>query len=457
MANYEVRCVGKNRSDQKRFMRLPWEIYRHEPNWIPPLIQNQMELVGFRKHPFYDRNSCETFIVLKDGQTAGRVCAIVNRGHNERYHEQRGFFGFFECIDDSQAANKLLTEACRYLVSQGMSDVRGPTNPSLNYELGLLVEGFDDPPTFMMTYNLPYYQRLLTDFGFEKCEDLYAYEGHISMLTGLDPKLAFVIEELKRRFNVKVRPFNLKRFSEEVNLFLDIYNRSLVSTWGFVPLSPAEVLHQAKGLRHLLIPEATTIIEVDGKPIGAGLGLMDFNPIIKRIGGRLFPFGFLTLLLNKRTPKRVRLMSTNVLPEFQKWGFGLLALERMLPEVVRLGVEVGEFSWVLESNHLSRATLERSGLSRSKTYRLYDRSLSDIWRSNFPGSTLGPSIHPDGRMHWKKYCIRSMDVIYRTVLRDRLKTSYRISRNALAYRFKRSNVATVRPDGVLGWSLTRCG
>lgn len=376
-ASYEVRTVGQNRSDQKRFMNLPWEIYRGDENWVPPLIQNQKELVGFRKHPFYLRNRSENFIVLKDGQTAGRVCALVNVGHNERFQEQRGFFGFYECIDDSRASELLLSEACRYLKSQGMTDVRGPTNPSLNHEIGLLVEGFDTPATFMMTYNPPYYERLLHEFGFEKSQDLYAFEGHVSMIAGLDPKLKFVIEELKRRFNVKVRPFDLKRFNEEVNLFLDLYNKSLVATWGFVPLSPEEVAHQAKGLRHLLLPELTTIIEVDGKPIGAGLGLLDFNPVIKQIGGRLFPFGFLKLLRSKRKLKRVRLMSTNVLPEFQKWGFGLLALERMLPDVQKLGIERGEFSWVLESNHLSRASLERSGLQRSKTYRLYDRALSD--------------------------------------------------------------------------------
>jgi hypothetical protein len=256
-----------------------------------------------------------------------------------------------------------------------MTDVRGPANPSLNQEVGLLVQGFETPPTFMMTYNRPYYEQLWTSWGFEKSQDLLAFDGHIDMIAKVDPKMIFVIEEIKRRFNVNVRRFNPKRFNEEVNLFLDIYNRSLVGTWGFVPLTEAEVAHQAKGLKHLLVPELTTVIEVDGKPIGAGLGLLDFNPIIKQINGRLFPFGFFKLLMSKRKLKRVRLMSTNVLPEFQRWGFGLLALERMLPDVLGMGITHGEFSWVLESNQLSRGSLERAGLTRSKTYRIYDRSL----------------------------------------------------------------------------------
>ncbi len=377
-ATYEVRQVDKRRGDEKQFIRLLWDLYRHDPNWVPPLIHAQQELVGFRKHPFFDRNPHANFVATKDGRVVGRISALVNHGHNERFHEKRGFFGFFESIDDVEVSKRLLTEACRYLVGLGMTDVRGPCNPGLNYELGLLVEGFDTPPTFLMTYNPPYYERHIRDFGFEKTQDMYAFEGHISMIAELDPKLAFVIGEIKRRFNVVVRPFNLKKFVEEVHLFLDIYNKSLVGTWGFVPMSDAEVEHQAKGLKHLLLPELTTVIEVDGRPIGAGLGLMDFNPVIKKIDGRLFPFGFVRLLTSKRKLKRIRLMSTNVLPEFQKWGFGLLALERMLADIQRLGVETGEFSWVLESNHLSRASLERADLKRSKTYRLYDRSLSDF-------------------------------------------------------------------------------
>lgn len=377
--DYEIRRVGSNRKDQKQFIQMLWELYRGDPNWVPPLIGNQKELVGFRYNPFYDENWCESFIAVRNGRTVGRISAIVNHAHNRRYDEKRGFFGFFECIDDGDAAHLLLTEACRYLAQEhGMTDVRGPVNPSLNHEVGLLVDGFQSPPTFMMTYNPSYYEGLIKSFGFEKVQDLYAFEGHVSMIAELDPKLEFVIKELRKRFNVVVRPFNPKKFLEEVQLFLEIYNQSLVATWGFVPLSAREADHLANGLKHLLVPELTTFIEVDGQPIGAGLGLMDYNQIVKKIDGRLFPFGFIKLLMGKRKLDRVRLMSTNVLPAYQKWGFGLLALERMLDDILRMGIKHGEFSWVLESNHLSRASLERSGLEKSKTYRIYDRSLADF-------------------------------------------------------------------------------
>jgi GNAT superfamily N-acetyltransferase len=242
----------------------------------------------------------------------------------------------------------------------------------LNYECGLLVEGFDSAPVFMMPYNPPYYATLLEKCGFEKTQDLYAFWGHVDMLDTLDRKLDFVVKEATRRFNVKLRKLDPKRFDAEVRMFLDIYNKSLVGTWGFVPLSKGEVDHVASAMKHLIVPEMTSVAEVEGRPVGAIFGLLDYNPRIRKIDGRLFPFGFLRLLWNRRAIKTIRLISTNVLPEYQKWGLGVVFLSRLVPEVHTWGIREAEFSWVLESNHLSRKTLERGGLKRSKTYRIYE-------------------------------------------------------------------------------------
>ncbi|MEQ1824390.1 MAG: N-acetyltransferase [Pirellula sp.] len=376
-SEYEIVRV-EDRKHRREFMELIWRLYKGDPNWIPPIRINQEELVGFRPHPFYENAKCRPFVVKKDGIVVGRIVAIINHGHNKRYQEKRGFFGFFDCIDDQQAANLLFTEACRYLKSEGMEHVRGPCNPSLNYELGTLVEGFNTPPTFMMTYNWPYYEKLIKAFGFEKTQDLYAFEGNFEMLKTLDPKLRFVIDEVKRRFNVTLRPASRKKFKEEVQLFLKIYNQALQGTWGFVPLSDAECQALGASLKLLVDPAVTSIIEVDGKPVGVGMGLPDYNPLIKKINGKLFPFGFLTLLFGRRHIKKVRVISTNVIPEYQRWGLGLVALDRMLPDCLAKGIVEAEFSWVLESNDLSRGSLERAGTKRTKTYRLYDRTLSDI-------------------------------------------------------------------------------
>lgn len=373
MATSSVQIVPvTSRSQQKQFMQLAWDLHKQDPNWIPPLRQNQKELLNFARHPFYDNAKIQTFMALRDGKVVGRIAAVVDGAHNDYHKEKRGFCGFFESINDTTVSRALFDAAKAWLKKEGMTAMRGPCNPSMNNECGLLIEGFDSPPTFMMTYNPAYYEKLFDDYGFKKAHDLYAFWGHVSMLETLDKKLDFVIQEATRRFNIKVRPIDKKNYQRDIETFLKIYNAALPGTWGFVPLSEGELKHMAKGFKHLIAPEMTTFAEVDGKPVGCVFGLLDYNPRIKEIDGKLFPFGFLKLLWNKKAIKKIRLISTNVVPEFQKWGVGLVLLNRLAPEVVKWGVEEAEFSWVLESNKLSRGTLERGGAKKTKTYRIYD-------------------------------------------------------------------------------------
>ena len=362
----------QSRRERKQFFQLPWQLYRGDPNWIPPLRQNQLELLNYKPHPFYEKNEIQTFLALRNGQPVGRVAALVNHAHCERYNERRGFFGFFEAVDDQEVAAGLFDAARAWFAERGIYAIRGPANPSLNYECGLLIEGFDSPPMFMMTYNPPYYARLLEGCGFRKTQDLYAFWGHIDMLAGLDKKLSFVIEESRRRFHLNLRNMDRARFDQEVRMFLEIYNRSLAGTWGYTPMSPGEVEHMAHSLRYLIVPEVTAVAEVEGKPVGCVFGLLDYNPRIKKIDGRLFPFGFIRLLANKRAITACRLISTNVVPEYQKWGLGVTLLATVLPSALAFGIKEAEFSWVLESNLLSYKSLKRGGAKLTKTYRMYD-------------------------------------------------------------------------------------
>jgi len=371
MSNLIVKAV-QTRKEKSQFFKLPWQLYRNDSNWIPPLRGNQLELLNYKPHPFYDDGEIQTFLALHDGRPCGRVAAIINGSHNRQYDERRGFFGFFESVDDQEVANGLFDAVRDWFAERDITAIRGPMNPSMNYECGLLIDGFDSPPTFMMTYNPPYYAKLIDDWGFQKTQDMYAFWGHVDMIETLDKKLKFVVDEVFRRFDVEVRPLDRSRFAEDVRMFLDVYNRALVGTWGFAPMSEAEVDHMSVSLKHLIVPEMTRAAVVDGKTIGAVFGLLDYNPRIKKIDGRLFPFGFIRLLASKKKIKRVRLVSTNVVPEYQKWGFGLVLLARLLPDALKWGIEEGEFSWVLESNHLSYGSLKRGGAKITKTWRIYD-------------------------------------------------------------------------------------
>lgn len=362
-----------SKAQQKAFIRFAWEHYKGDPNWVPPLIHNIKELLNYRKHPFYEAAECQTFLAYVDGKIVGRIAAIIDHNHNSHHDEKRGMFGFFESIDDQQVANALFDTAKAWFAEKEIFLMRGPANPSQNYEWGMLVEGFHSPPTFLMTYNKPWYDKLVKNYGFEKSQDLYSYNGQIDMLENLDPKLFFVAEEATKRFNIDVRPISTgKRFNSDVDIFLNLYNSALLSQWGFTPMSESELAATAKDLKFLISPVMTSVAEVDGEGVGICFGLLDFNPLIKKIGGKLYPFGWLRLMLGRKKLKRVRLISTNVAPQYQRWGLGIVLLGRMVPGCREWGIEEAEFSWVLESNKLSRGSLERGGLVSDKTFRIYD-------------------------------------------------------------------------------------
>jgi len=371
MSELQIIRVESQR-DKKRFLEFPWLLYKNDPFWIPPFRSEQKSLVSYSYCPFYEKNECQTFLAVKNQQTVGRIAAIVNHGHVERYNENTGFFGFFESIDDAEVSHSLFDAAFDWLKQKEMKIIRGPVNPSLNHTLGLLIDGFDSTPYFMMTYNPPYYERLVEEYGFRKSQDLYSYWGTIEMLPKIREKLLPISKIVAERTGATVRSVNKRNFMRDVELFLNIYNRSLTNTWGFVPMSDAELKQMAAGLRYLIVPELAVAVEINGEMVGASFVLPDYNPRIKEIDGRLFPFGFLKLLRHKEKIKRIRVISTNVLPEYQLQGLPLLLMDALVPKVLDWGIEEAEFSWVLESNRFSRGSLERGGAIRNKTYRIYD-------------------------------------------------------------------------------------
>jgi len=371
MSHLEVIPVTA-RGERKQFFNLPWTLYQGDKNWVPPLRIVQKELLNYKRHPFYDDAEIQTFLALRNGQPCGRIGAIVNHAHNRQYKEKRGFFGFFECEENEETSGRLFDAARTWLAERDIEAIRGPVNPSLNYECGLLVEGFHEPPWFMMPYNKNYYGRLVESYGFRKAQNLYAFWGHVDMLEEVSRRLHSLSHIVLERFELVCRPMDIRRFDEEIATFLKIYNQSLVATWGFVPMSDSEVCKQAAGMRHMIVPELTTMAEIEGKAVGTMFGLLDYNPHIKAIDGRLLPFGFLKLLRKRHELKKVRLISANVLPEYQSWGIGIALVSRLVPDALKWGIQEAEFSWVLESNHLSYKTLKKGGAKVTKEYRIYD-------------------------------------------------------------------------------------
>lgn len=362
-------------SHKRQFLRLPWTLYQDNSCWVPPLRRTQKEMVGYVRHPFQANVEMQTFIALHKRRPVGRIAAILNRAHQQYHHDNTlGFVGFFESIDSQDVANRLFAAAEDWLRARGVRRMIGPTNPTMNYEAGLLVDGFDKSPTFMMPYNWHYYGQLWERAGFRGVQDLLAYYGHTGMLNDVRQRVAKTVVHARERFGIEMRQLNRARFRDDVRTFLQIYNAASSATWGFVPLSDAEIDTLSKELRYLIIPELTAIAEVDGRVIGAIFGILDYNPLIKKINGRLFPFGALTILRQRRSIDKVRIMSANVTPEFQRWGVGVAMLAYMLKHGVEWGLKQAEFSYVLESNQLACASLERGGAVRERVYRMYERT-----------------------------------------------------------------------------------
>ncbi|PWU04447.1 MAG: N-acetyltransferase [Terriglobia bacterium] len=370
MGGVEVVAAGKKKL--KEFIDLPYNLYRHDPHWVPPLRMAVKELLDCKKHPFYKNAEAEFFLAQRDGRTVGRIAAIVDRNYNQFHNEQTGFFGFFECIDDAAVAEALLRRAREWVFEKGARRLLGPVNPSTNYECGLLVEGFDSDPMVMMTYNPPYYARLMEQVGLRKAKDLLAYSSPSDKV-----KLKKIEHAAERAFTnngVRVRPIDMKDFDGEVARVWEVYCAAWSRNWGFVPMSREEFILMGKEMKQILKPELVLIGEVDGRMVGFALALPDVNQALKPARGRLFPTGLLKILYYQRLIKSVRVLALGVVQEHRASGVAAGFYATLVHNALKLGYEHSEMSWILEDNILMNRSLEVMGAKRYKSYRIYEWS-----------------------------------------------------------------------------------
>ena len=343
------------------------------PTWVPPLKSDVRLLFDRQKNPFFEHAEVESWLALRGERVVGRISAIDNRAHNDFHGDRVGFFGFFECEDDLDAARALFEAAAAWLAARGKDTMRGPMNFSTNDDCGSLVEGFDTPPTIMMPHNLAYHAGLYAAHGFVKAKDLIAYWMDAQ---ALPERLERGVELLRRRKSIVTRPMDMKNFERDVTIIRAIYNDAWEKNWGFVPMTRREIEHMARQLKPVVDPEMVVFAEVRGEPIGFGLGLPDFNVALRHAGGELWPFGFLAILWHKRRIDRARVLTLGVKSGYRSSGVDVLLYHELFHRGHRRGYLQGEFSWILEDNLAMRRPLENMGGVQYKTYRVYDRSLA---------------------------------------------------------------------------------
>lgn len=321
----------------------------------------------------------QLFVARRGASDVGRVAAILDRAHNEFHGERVAFFGFFESADDPEVAGRLFDAAALWGRERKMEALRGPTNPSLNDEAGLLVDGFDSPPVFMMTYNSRFYPALLEGAGFRKAKDLLAYWFDVAPEP--QARLDRLAERVRRNDpDVVVRPISKRSLDADLPKIREIYNSAWEANWGFVPMTEDEMGFMAGRLKPLLDSDFVFLAErrrEDGslEPMAFQLAMPDYNPAIATAKGRLLPFGWLKFLLERRKVCTLRVVTLGIKREYRLRGIHAVMFAASLRSARRRGFTGVEVSWLLEDNDLVIGTVKMFGGRLYKTYRIYEREI----------------------------------------------------------------------------------
>jgi GNAT superfamily N-acetyltransferase len=355
------------------FVDFPYALYRGDRNWVPPLKRDVRFTFG-AANPFWRHAQRALFLARRDGAVVGRVAALKDDDYVAYWGEPCGYFGFFECRDDGEAASALWEAAAKWLREKGMTKVIGPMNPSTNDECAFLVEGFDRPPYIMMTHNPPYYASLAESCGFRKARDLFAYVLEVTPAR-LERLEGVASRALQRSPGVTVRTINLRDFAAELQIIRKIYNRAWEKNWGFVPPTVEEFESTAQRLKPLAVPSLVPIAFVDGDPAGFIVTVPNYNEVLAKMGGSMGPVSIFKFLTGRRKLKSCRVMLFGICPEYRKRGLDAVLMASNHRAALDLGYREAEFSWVLEENELTKRAAAMLGGRPYKRYRIYEKEI----------------------------------------------------------------------------------
>jgi GNAT superfamily N-acetyltransferase len=369
--------------DLREFIRLPFRLYRGDPLWVPPLIAERRSFLDPRRNPFFEHADAALWLARRGGRVVGRISSQVDRRHDAAHDERAGAFGFLECEDDAAVASALLERARAWCRERGAEILRGPLSFSLNHECGLLVEGWDGPPVFMMPYNPPSYPALLERLGLEKAKDLVTYTLRRADVGGdagrLPDELVRRAEAARREAGITIRLGDERAFAAEIARGLEVFRAAWRDNWGFVPPTDREARGISRGLRRIVEPRLCYFAERDGRTVGFSMVVVDANQVLARLNGRLLPLGWLKALVLSRRITGLRLLLFGVLAEHRGRGVEAAIMLETLRAALAAGYDTLELSWILEDNMPVRHLLETIGAPYGvrvhRRYRIYETPL----------------------------------------------------------------------------------
>jgi GNAT superfamily N-acetyltransferase len=374
-AELSVRPVA-GRRELRQFILLPFRLYEGVEQWVPPLISERKRHLDRRRNPFFQHADAEYFLAWRGDRVVGRISAQVDRRFNEFHDNDWGQFGFFECEDDPEIAEALLEAARGWLRERRRDRMIGPLDFSTNHECGLLVAGHELRPQILENWHHPYYGPLLEGRGLSKAMDLYKWSLHVSGRSEVMPVLFELADKLEPEHGITIRGMSKRNLHAEIDRFMEIYNAAWERNWGFVPLTEAEVEHYAKELKPILDPNWAMVAETaEGETVGVALTLPDYNQVLKKLGGRLLPVGWITALRERRKIDSVRVFALGVKPEYQHTGVAAALYKRHYDMAEITPQKSGETGWILETNKPMNKAMEAMGGEIVKRYRIYGQDL----------------------------------------------------------------------------------
>jgi GNAT superfamily N-acetyltransferase len=378
MLPIEIRRTDTAR-ERAVFVKMAWQFYREDRHWVPQLIGDQMQFIDPSRGAFYEHGEAALFLAYRGERAVGRISAQVNRLYDSYFQDGKGFIGFFECEDNTETSRALFTAAAAWLRGKGRRVMEGPMSFGVYDETGILVEGFATDPYVMTGHNPPYYQRLFEEAGWEKSIDWYAFRGLAEVFRKeLDPRYFTLAQRVLKRNGISVRNIDLEHHLErDAAIVRDIFATAWNRNWGHVPLTEKEFDRLKEGVKQFVVTPLTFIVELDGKPIAFALSIYDANQAVKKVNGRLFPFGFIRLLATMKRTRRFRLILMGVLEEYRGQGIELALYTRVIEEGLRRGFTEVECSMVVETNEAMINSVQRMPVERYRTWRIYRKDLQE--------------------------------------------------------------------------------
>jgi hypothetical protein len=379
VASVSIKPV-RDKRDLKRFVKVPFGLRRHDPQWVAPLIFERMEFLNREKNPWFEHGEAEFFIAEREGAAVGRISAHIDHRWDEFQGGSDAMFGFFEAAEDPEVVAALLGAASEWAHGKGRARILGPMDFTTNDEIGILIEGYERRPMILEPWHPPYYRELIEAEGFGKAMDVQMWElqfGDLKEGERFDPSIHAAAEKALHDEGIAIRNMRKRDMAAEVRRFMDVYNEAWGDNWGFVPITDAEVEFQAKNLKQVIDEDWAFMAEKDGEVVGAALTLPDINQVMAKLNGRLLPFGWLKFLLGKRKIDQLRVFALGVKHEYRHSGVAAgLYLKHLETAAAPGKIEGGEMGWILETNGPMNRAMEGMGGTVVKKYRVYEKALA---------------------------------------------------------------------------------